>query len=203
LGLYLIETATGAVARDEVDGLLARLVPAVTTVGAEVVESRVTADLKRLFTIVEVADSDPPRTEVADSDPPRTEVTDADGLGAGGADAERLRAGLAAAGVEVDDVAAVRLVGADLDEVKAATGEGPRYLVEWDLPSELTMDTYLARKREKSPLYAEIPEVAFRRTYVREDLDKCLCFYDAPCADDVYRARDVVSAPVDRFHELS
>jgi hypothetical protein len=175
LGLYLIETATGAVERDEVDRLLAALVPAVTAVGAEVVESRVTADLKRLFTVVEVADTD----------------------------ADQLRAQLGGAGVEVDDVAAVRLVGADLDEVKAATDDGPRYLVEWDLPSELTMDTYLARKREKSPLYAQIPEVAFRRTYVREDLDKCLCFYDAPCADDVYRARDVVSAPVDRFHELS
>ena len=64
------------------------------------------------------------------------------------------------------------------------------------------METYLARKKEKSPLYAEVPEVAFRRTYVREDLDKCLCFYDAPCVEDVERAREVVSAPIDRLHEL-
>jgi hypothetical protein len=175
VGLYLVETATGTTVRDEVDTLIGRILPVVTSVGGEVVESRVTADLKRLFTIVE--------HDAADETVMRDAFVDAD--------------------VVVEDVAAVRLVGADLDEVKGATSQGPRYLVEWDLPSDLTMDTYLARKREKSPLYEQVPEVAFRRTYVREDLDKCLCFYDAPCAEDVYRARDVVSAPVDRFHELS
>jgi hypothetical protein len=175
VGLYLVETATGTTARDEVDTLIGRIVPVVTSAGGEVVESRVTADLKRLFTIVE------------------HDATDESGL----------RDAFVDAGVVVEDVAAVRLVGADLDEVKATAAQGPRYLVEWDLPSDLTMDTYLARKKEKSPLYEQVPEVAFRRTYVREDLDKCLCFYDAPCAEDVYRARDVVSAPVDRFHELS
>ena len=175
MGLYLIETATGATARAEVDALIARLLPAVTAADAEVVESRVTADLKRLFAIVESP----------------------------AADDTAIREALAGAEIEVDDVAAVRLVGAELDEVKAAAAQSPQYLVEWDLPSDLTMDTYLTRKKEKSPLYAEVPEVAFRRTYVREDLDKCLCFYDAPCADDVYRAREVVSSPVDRFHELS
>jgi hypothetical protein len=175
VGLYLVETATGTTIRDEVDALIARVVPAVTRAGGQVVESRVTADLKRLFTIIEHD----------------------------GTDEATLRATLAAADVVADDVAPVRLVGADLAAVKASAARGPRYLVEWDLPSDLTMDTYLARKREKSPLYEQVPEVAFRRTYVREDLDKCLCFYDAPCAEDVYRARDVVSAPVDRFHELS
>jgi hypothetical protein len=175
VGLYLVETATGTATRDEVDALIARVVPAVTRAGGEVVESRVTADLKRLFTIIEHDATD--------------EAT--------------LRGTLAAADIVADDVAAVRLVGAALAAVKASAARGPRYLVEWDLPSDLTMDTYLARKKEKSPLYEQVPEVAFRRTYVREDLDKCLCFYDAPCAEDVYRARDVVSAPVDRFHELS
>jgi hypothetical protein len=175
VGLYLLETATGTTDRDEVDRTIGRIVPVVTSAGGQIVESRVTADLKRLFTIVE---------------------HDAD-------DETVLRAAFVAADVVVEDVAAVRLVGADLDEVKATASQGPRYLVEWDLPTDLTMDAYLARKRERSPLYEQVPEVAFRRTYVREDLDKCLCFYDAPCADDVYRARDVVSAPVDRFHELS
>jgi hypothetical protein len=174
VGLYLLETATGTTDRDEVDTLIGRIVPVVTSAGGQIVESRVTADLKRLFTIVELDD-----------------------------DGTVLRAAFVAADVVVEDVAAVRLVGADLDEVKATASQGARYLVEWDLPSDLTMDAYLARKREKAPLYEQVPEVAFRRTYVREDLDKCLCFYDAPCADDVYRARDVVSAPVDRFHELS
>lgn len=175
MGLSLVEIVTGVTTRDEVDGLVARVATAVDGVGAGVVESQVTADLKRLFTIVEHA-----------------------------GDEQAVRVAVTEAGVEVEDVAAVRLVGADLEDVKAAAGRGgPQYLVEWDLPEELTMETYLARKREKSPLYAQIPEVAFRRTYVREDLDKCLCFYDAPCADDVYRAREIVSAPVDRFHELA
>jgi hypothetical protein len=105
--------------------------------------------------------------------------------------------------LHLDDLAPVRLVGADLDEVKATRDASPGYLVEWDLPDGLDMDTYLARKRAKSPRYAEVPEVTFRRTYVREDLDKCLCFYDATCEEDVHRARKVVDAPVDRLHELS
>ncbi|MBS3940536.1 MAG: DUF4242 domain-containing protein [Actinobacteria bacterium] len=176
MALLLIETATGVTERADVDRLLERLLPAVVTAGATTVESRVTADLKRLFVVVEH-----------------------DGEGAD----ETLRTQLVAADVAVEDIAPVRLVGADLDDVKAAGGDQPRYLVEWDLPSDLTMERYLDRKREKSPLYEQVPEVAFRRTYVREDLDKCLCFYDAPCADDVYRAREVVSAPVDRFHELA
>jgi hypothetical protein len=42
------------------------------------------------------------------------------------------------------------------------------------------------------------PEVSFLRTYVREDMVKCLCFYDAPDVEAVVRAREVVSAPVNR-----
>lgn len=176
MGVFLVEVATQATAQSEVDGLLERIGAAAAGTAGAVVESQVTADLSRLFVIVE--------HDAADA-------------------AVQLRAALETSGVAVDDVAAVRLVGASLDEVKAARAGSPQYLVEWDLPNDLTMDTYLARKKEKSPLYAQVPEVAFRRTYVREDMGKCLCFYDAPCADDVYRARDVVAAPVDRFHELS
>lgn len=175
MGLYLVETRTPAADRAAVESLLARLAGAVAEAGGTVVESRVTHDLKRVFT-------------VAEHD---------------GADAARLREAVDGAELVVDDIAPVRLVGAELDDVKAASSEEPRYLVEWDLPSDLTMDAYLARKKEKAPLYGEVPEVAFRRTYVREDLGKCLCFYDAPCEEDVYRAREAVSAPVDRFHELA
>ena len=173
--LFLLEIPTLATERATVDELIDRSIPVLTQRGATIIESRVTADLKRLFVVVE------------------GEVTATDDL----------RVALADAEVEVEDIAPVRLVGAELDEVKAEAATSPRYLVEWDLPPELTMDTYLARKKEKSPLYAEVPEVAFRRTYVREDLDKCLCFYDAPCVEDVQRARDVVSAPIDRLHELA
>lgn len=101
----------------------------------------------------------------------------------------------------VSSPAEVRLVGAELAEVKAARPEAG-YLVEWDIPSHIDMDTYLTRKAEKTPLYASIPEVSFLRTYVREDMGKCLCFYDAPDADAVIRARDIVSTPVNRLHTL-
>lgn len=112
-----------------------------------------------------------------------------------------LRAGLAVAGLPEHDLAEVRLVGATLDEVKANAGS-PGFLVEWDFPEGLDMETYLARKKAKAPLYAQVPEVAFRRTYVREDMVKCLCLYDAPDEDAVRHAREVVDTPVDRLTRL-
>lgn len=172
--LYLIESATGMTDRGEVDGFIGRLADAAESSGGEFIEARVTSDSGRVFAVVEQRDGIEPLVERLD-----------------------------ASGVVVDDVAPVRLVGAELDEVKATADRGPRYLVEWDLPQDLDMETYLARKKAKSPRYAEVPETSFRRTYVREDLDKCLCFYDAGCEEDVYRAREVVEAPVDRFHELA
>jgi len=61
------------------------------------------------------------------------------------------------------------------------------------------MDTYLQRKKEKSPLYANVPETTFLRTYVREDMEKCVCLYDAPDDDAVRRARECVDTPIDRM----
>jgi hypothetical protein len=95
----------------------------------------------------------------------------------------------------------VRLVGADLAQLKAAR-PAAGYLVEWDLPDELDMDTYLARKKEKAPRYADVPEVSFLRTYVREDMAKCLCFYDAADEEVVRRGRAAVDTPIDRLHAL-
>ena len=118
-----------------------------------------------------------------------------------GETAESVSTALAAAAGDVSQPAPVRLVGASLDDVLAARPEAG-YLVEWDIPAHIDMDTYLARKKEKSPLYADVPEVSFLRTYVREDMAKCLCFYDAPDTDAVVRAREVVSTPIDRLHVL-
>ncbi len=95
----------------------------------------------------------------------------------------------------------VRLVGADLAELKAVRPQAG-YLVEWDLPADLDMDSYLARKKANAPRYADVPEVRFLRTYVREDMDKCLCFYDAPDEAAVRRAREAVSTPIDRLYGL-
>ncbi|HJE52495.1 MAG TPA: DUF4242 domain-containing protein [Tessaracoccus flavescens] len=141
------------------------------TTATEFIEAQVTADASRIFAILE-----------ADS-------------------ADDVAAAVAPLEAEASDPAEVRLVGADLSDIKAARPEAG-YLVEWDIPSHIDMDTYLARKAEKTPLYDQVPEVSFLRTYVREDMAKCLCFYDAPDADAVVHARDVVSTPVDRLHAL-
>lgn len=181
MGLFLaeIEPATDARTAEGVSGLLDRLSAAVQSqdgaqgaAAIEVIEAQVTADRGRVFVILE-----------------------AEG-------AEALDALLAAVHPGTEPVTPVRLVGDDLERVKA-TRSAAGYLVEWDLPEGLTMEAYLTRKKEKSPLYAQVPETAFLRTYVREDMVKCLCFYDAPDEEAVVRAREVVSAPVDRLHRLA
>jgi hypothetical protein len=149
-----------------------RVRDAVTSAGAELIEVQVSKALGRAYFVAEL-------------DGPAT----------------RLEANLHVAGLPFESVAPVRLVGADLDQVKQARGTA-QYLVEWDLPAELSMDTYLARKKEKAPLYAQVPEVKFLRTYVREDMLKCLCFYDGPDEGAVRRARDAVSTPISRLGEV-
>ena len=105
------------------------------------------------------------------------------------------------AGIDFNDIAPVRLVGAELEDLKKRKA-GAQFLVEWDIPEGITMDQYLNRKKEKAPLYAQVPETKFLRTYVREDMIKCLCFYDAPDEDAVLRARQAVDTPVDRLIRL-
>ena len=92
----------------------------------------------------------------------------------------------------------MRLIGPTIDEVKAARGDAG-YLVEWDFPDGLGMDAYLARKKRNAPKYAQVPETTFLRTYVCEDMTKCLCFYRAPDEDAVLRAREAVETPVTRI----
>lgn len=116
--------------------------------------------------------------------------------------AEPVVAALRSAGLTPYGVVEVRLVGPSLDEVKAARGEAG-YLVEWDLPSGLTMEAYLERKRANAPRYAEVPETTFLRTYVCVDMSKCLCFYRAPDEAAVRRAREAVRTPVDRLTRVA
>lgn len=103
---------------------------------------------------------------------------------------------LEAGGLTANLVKQVRLIGQDIATVRGRKGKA-NYLVEWNLPAGLTMEAYLKRKQEKSPLYAQVPEVTFERTYVCEDLTKCLCFYDSPDEATVKQAREVVGAPID------
>lgn len=177
MSLYLIEIVPTSKDRDAVSSLVETVGEALPATGAELIESQVTAGAERIFTIVE--------------------ATSPDGL----ADAIDTAAGDAA--VEIDGPHEVRLVGAELEDIKALkSGHTAEYLVEWDIPSEITMDQYLARKKANAPKYAEVPEVQFLRTYVREDTVKCLCFYDAPDEDAVTRARTAVDTPIDRVHKL-
>jgi len=109
---------------------------------------------------------------------------------------ETVREALAAAEVPAQLLKEVRLIGKRTEEVEARK-EGLNYLVEWNLPEHLTMEQYLERKKKNSVHYAEVPEVSFSRTYVCEDMTKCLCFYKAPDEDAVKRAREAVRAPID------
>lgn len=172
--LYLYETVPADDQKADPSTLVDAIAGALSSETAEVIETQITKGAERVFTIVELADGAEPSS------------LDAAALGAS----------------EVTEPAQVRLVGTDLETIKAARPEAG-YLVEWDIPAEIDMDTYLTNKKEKSPKYAEIPEVSFLRTYVREDTDKCLCFYNAPDSDAVVRARDIVSTPISRLHELS
>lgn len=175
MSLYLYELVPARADRDGVAALLAEIDKAATASGGELIESQVTGGYDRVFTVV-----------AADH---------ADAL-----------AGLSAAGLTEAASSTgpdpVRLVGAELDELRAARPSAG-YLVEWDLPAELEMDTYLARKKAKAPRYADVPEVSFLRTYVREDMAKCLCFYDAPDEDIVRKGRAAVDTPIDRLHALA
>lgn len=111
-------------------------------------------------------------------------------------------AALTAQHVQADLVKEVRLVGKELEDVKQ-NQEVVNYLVEWEIPAEITMDQYLARKKKNSVHYEEVPEVHFSRTYVCEDMSKCLCFYDAPDEAAVKRAREAVQTPITSLTELA
>lgn len=169
--LFLIEVPLPDAQGEAATALFDSIAEVATRAGGELVEVQVGTDAGRVYAIVEHADG------------------------------AALEAAVRHGNIPADAVAEVRLVGADLETLKASKA-GAQYLVEWDIPAGVSMDQYLTRKREKSPLYANVPETRFLRTYVREDMAKCLCFYDAPDEAAVRRARDVVATPVDRLTRL-
>ncbi|TDP79840.1 uncharacterized protein DUF4242 [Brachybacterium sp. AG952] len=174
MSLFLLEIAPSSATREGSQAVLDALLGAADGEAAEIIESQVAADHSRLFTVVEAGSAE-----------------------AAAAVGEAVRE----VAEEVQGPDEVRLVGAELEEIKALR-RGAGYLVEWDIPAEITMDQYLARKKANAPKYAEVPETSFLRTYVREDTAKCLCFYDAPDEDAVVRAREAVSTPIDRIWAL-
>lgn len=169
--LHLYEIALNPTDNVDATQLLKEIDGRVHRDSGELIEAQVTREARRVFVIAEFE---------RDASP-----LDADAFGV----------------ESISGPHAVRLVGADLDQLKSVR-PAAGYLVEWDLPADLDMETYLARKKSKAPRYADVPEVSFLRTYVREDMDKCLCFYDAPDEEAVLRARKAVDTPVDRLHGL-
>jgi hypothetical protein len=170
--LFLLEYPASARTREGLRPLFEQVAGAIRRSGGEFIEAQVPTDLERAYIVVEHRD------EAA------------------------VQAALERGGAPPRGMAQVRLVGATLDEVKAARGQA-EYLVEWDFPAGLTMEAYLERKKAKAPLYAQVPQVRFLRTYVCEDMSKCLCLYQAPDEAWVRRAREVVSTPISRLSRLA
>jgi hypothetical protein len=175
MSLYLLELVPVHPDREGVTALLAEIDKAAAGASGALIESQVTGGHDRVFAVVEAAAAAALATEFT---------------------TDRLTGA-----AEITGPDEVRLVGADLAQLKAARPSAG-YLVEWDLPAELDMDAYLARKKANAPRYADVPEVSFLRTYVREDMAKCLCFYDAADEDIVRRGRAAVDTPIDRLHAL-
>lgn len=174
MSLFLVELAPDETTQVAVEALIAKASGVLEGTDAEFIESQVTADLAQVFVIVEADSADVFSQVLHDAIAGDAKVTGPD---------------------------QVRLVGAELEEIKKLKKDA-EYLVEWDIPAEITMDQYLARKKANAPKYAQVPEVSFLRTYVREDTAKCLCLYDAPDEDAVTRARQAVDTPIDRLFRL-
>ena len=176
MSLFLFELVPATADRAGASAVLEEVDKAAAAAGAELIESQITGSHDRVFAVVEATAA--------------AVLTDA------------FTTAYLVNATEVVGPDEVRLVGAELDQIKAIKPTAG-YLVEWDFPDGLDMDTYLARKKAKAPLYANVPEVAFLRTYVREDMTKCLCFYDADDEAGVVRAREAVDTPIDRLHSLA
>lgn len=174
MALYLIESSLKEVVstKEELNQKVSALQAKLNENNSALVEVQVSKDFSRSFFIVE------------------------------GEDQNAATETLKGAGVPVELVKEVRLVGKELDDVKKKN-DVVNYLVEWNIPADITMDQYLARKKKNSVHYQEVPEVAFSRTYVCEDMTKCLCFYDAPDEAAVKRAREAVNTPIDSITELA
>ena len=173
MGLFLVEAALNGIvnSKEELNQKASELQEVLSSKEAALIELQVSKDFSRSFFIVE-------------------------------ANEEEIASGvLKEAGIPIELVKEVRLVGDELEKVKQQK-DVVNYLVEWNIPEDITMDQYLARKKKNSVHYEEVPEVSFARTYVCEDMSKCLCFYDAPDEAAVKRAREAVSTPIDSITEI-
>jgi Protein of unknown function (DUF4242) len=91
----------------------------------------------------------------------------------------------------------------DADPGRTAKQEQAQFLIECRLPPRLTMEAYLARKRQSATIYPFVPEAALLRTYVSADLSKCFLFYNANDVESAKRACRLVGYRVSRLHTLA
>ena len=173
MGLYLVESSLNGIVdtKEALNQKASELQEALGAKEAALIELQVSKDFSRSFFIVEANEEEIATSVLKD------------------------------AGIAIELVKDVRLVGDDLEKVKQQK-DVVNYLVEWNIPEDITMDQYLARKKKNSVHYEEVPEVSFARTYVCEDMSKCLCFYDAPDEAAVKRAREAVDTPIDSITEI-
>lgn len=119
MGLFLIESSLKGIvdSKAALDQKAAQLQENLGAQQSALIEIQVSKDFSRSFFIVESADQETATSVVKE------------------------------AGIPVELVKDVRLVGDDLENVKQ-NKDLVNYLVEWNLPEDLTMDQYLARKRK-------------------------------------------------------
>ena len=119
MSLFLLEIAPSSATREGSQVVLDALLGAGGGEAAEVIESQVAADHSRLFTVVEAGSAE-----------------------AAAAVGEAVRE----VAEEVQGPDEVRLVGAELEEIKALR-RGAGYLVEWDIPAEIKIGRASCRER--------------------------------------------------------
>ena len=116
MSLFLLEVPLPGEGKESLDALFAKLADTAKQSNGELIEVQVSRENGLAYAIVEHR---------------AAEVVDAF---------------FKQAGVDFNEVAPVRLVGAELEDIKKKKA-GAQYLVEWDIPEWVTMYQYLNRKR--------------------------------------------------------
>lgn len=74
-----------------------------------------------------------------------------------------------------------------------------QFIVEWNIPEEVTREKYDQAKIESLDIYPEVEGVEWKSTFLSDDMDKCYCIYEADDEEAVRRARDAVDTPIDKI----
>jgi len=75
----------------------------------------------------------------------------------------------------------------------------PKFLVEWNLPPELSREKYDNNKKKSLDIYAQLPNCKWISTFLADDMSKCYCVYEAESEEAVLEARKAVGAKIDKI----